>query len=218
MKKTIETIWKEGFLNNEALVAPKINNLYNQKSKHIVDKFKRMYTINIIAIIVFAMILVPTTIAVDMPYMGIPMAVLFVALSLIAIKLRKRLLMIDYSQNSYQYLSSFDQWVRNMIALNTKLSRYLYPLVFISLGTGFWFGGIGGDIPGQDFVNELLLNYPDMLTVFGLPLYGVLGAILLLAVLAFFGGHIGKWDINLVYGGILKKLDSMMSEMEELRA
>ena len=59
MKKSIETIWQEGFLNNEALVAPKLNDLYNQKSIHIVDKFKRMYKINIIAIIAFAFIILP---------------------------------------------------------------------------------------------------------------------------------------------------------------
>jgi hypothetical protein len=30
MEKSIETIWKEGFLKNDALIAPKINNLYTQ--------------------------------------------------------------------------------------------------------------------------------------------------------------------------------------------
>jgi len=40
MEKSIETIWKEGFLESDALVAPKLNDLYNQKSIHIVDKFK----------------------------------------------------------------------------------------------------------------------------------------------------------------------------------
>ena len=31
MEKSIESIWKQGFLNSDALVAPKLNNLYNQK-------------------------------------------------------------------------------------------------------------------------------------------------------------------------------------------
>jgi hypothetical protein len=31
MEKSIENIWKEGFLKNDALVAPTLNNLYNQK-------------------------------------------------------------------------------------------------------------------------------------------------------------------------------------------
>ncbi len=42
MDKSIETIWKEGFLRGDALVAPKVNDLYAQKSRHIVDKIQRM--------------------------------------------------------------------------------------------------------------------------------------------------------------------------------
>ena len=35
MDNSIETIWKKGFLNSDALIAPKLNNLYNQKSQNI---------------------------------------------------------------------------------------------------------------------------------------------------------------------------------------
>ena len=38
MEKSIETIWKEGFMKDDALVAPKLNDLYNQKSANIIDK------------------------------------------------------------------------------------------------------------------------------------------------------------------------------------
>ena len=43
MEKSIETIWKQGFLKSDALVAPKLNDLYNQKSTHIIDKFNNMF-------------------------------------------------------------------------------------------------------------------------------------------------------------------------------
>ena len=56
MEKSIENIWKEGFLKSDALVVPKINNLYNQKSKHITAKFERMFKINLIAIVVFSVV------------------------------------------------------------------------------------------------------------------------------------------------------------------
>jgi hypothetical protein len=46
MKKSIETIKKEGFLKSDALVAAKLNNLSNQKSIGIVDRFKGMYKTN----------------------------------------------------------------------------------------------------------------------------------------------------------------------------
>ena len=33
MEKTIEAVWKEGFVDDDALVAPKLNDLYNHKVK-----------------------------------------------------------------------------------------------------------------------------------------------------------------------------------------
>jgi len=218
MEKSIETIWKEGFLKSDALVAPKLNDLYNQKSKHIIDKFKRMYEINMIAIIAFALILLPITFIVEMPYMGIPMFILFNAVVIVNRVFKRRLDKIDKGLNSYQYLNSFGAWMKDMVSLNTKMSRYLYPYIFISMFMGFWFGGIGGNIPGEEFVNSLNIDYPNMYLLFGLPLLGILGMILVVSLLAFFGGRIGKWDVNLVYGGILKKLDELLGDMEELRS
>ena len=57
MEKSIEEIWKNGFLQNEALVAPKVNDLYNQKSKNIVDKLLQMGQMNIYAILIGAFII-----------------------------------------------------------------------------------------------------------------------------------------------------------------
>jgi len=218
MEKSIETIWQEGFLKNEALVAPKLNDLYNQKSIHIVDKFKRMYKINIIAIFVFAIFLLPLSYFTNMPYMGIPIFILFNVIIFFSRKFKKKLDKIDTSLNSFRYLNSFNEWINEMVSFNTKISRYLYPYVFLSMVAGFWFGSFGEDIPGEVFVNSLLEDYPNMIIVFGLPLAGIVGAIFIIAILAFFGGRIGMWDLNLVYGGIMKKLDQLLSEMEQLRA
>lgn len=217
MEKSIETIWKEGFLKSDALVAPKLNDLYAQKSTHIVDRFARMYTINRIAIIAFAFIVLPVSFIVEIPYMGILMFILFNAVVIVSNRFKKRLALIDKSQNSYEYLNSFDLWVKDLVSVNTKLSRYLYPYVFLALVIGFWFGGIGGSVPGVEFMNELILDHPDMYLLFGLPIYGVLGMIIAISLLAYFGGRIGNWDLNLVYGGILNRLDEMLAEMEELR-
>ena len=56
MEKSIESIWKEGFLDNDALVAPTVNDLYNQKSEHIIEKFKRMFRINLKALVAGAIV------------------------------------------------------------------------------------------------------------------------------------------------------------------
>ena len=54
MEKSIESIWKEGFLKDDALVAPKLNDLYNQKSIHLLDKFEKMYKLNLIFLVGFS--------------------------------------------------------------------------------------------------------------------------------------------------------------------
>jgi hypothetical protein len=218
MEKSIETIWNEGFLANDALIAPKLNNLYNQKSTHIVEKFKRMYSINIKAIIAFAILIIPFTYITNMFYMGIPMALIFTGVIFYSAKFKKKLHNIDSSADSYHYLKSFNDWVTEMVAFNTKMSRFLYPTVFIAMFLGFWFGSLGGDIPGEEFVNWLLVDYPNMVIVLGIPLWLIIGSIAAILLLAYFGGKIGQWDLNLVYGGILKKLKRLLGEMEELRA
>ena len=217
MEKSIETIWKDGFLKSDALLAPKLNNLYSQKSIDIVDKFRRMYKINRIAIVAFAFIILPISFLVKIPYMGIGMFVLFFVIVTIAQKFSKRLDTLDKTQNSYQYLISFDNWVKEMTATNTKLSRFLYPYVFIIMVAGFWFGSIGGDIPGNKFVNFILLKFPDTYLVFGFPLILILGGFTIISLLAYFGGQIGDFDLKLGYGRILKKLDGILADMNELR-
>ena len=42
MTKSIETMRKEGFMNETHMLAPKINDLYNRKSQNIVDKLQNM--------------------------------------------------------------------------------------------------------------------------------------------------------------------------------
>lgn len=148
MEKSIETIWNEGFLASNALVVPKINDLYNQKSMHIVEKFKRMYSINIKAVIAFAILIIPLTFVTETPYMGIPMSLIFIAISYYSFKFKKKLFNIDSSVDSYHYLKSFNDWVTELVRFNTKVSRYLYPTIFIVMFSGFWFGSLARIIHG----------------------------------------------------------------------
>ena len=217
MEKSIESIWKEGFLENNALVAPKLNDLYNQKSIDIVEKFRRMYKFNIIAIVLFAVILLPIATFVKIPYMGMTFFVLFSVIVFFAIKFKKKLDSINKNVNSYQYLKTFEAWTKEMTDFNTKLSRFLYPYIFLSMVAGFWFGSIGGNIPGEDMVSLLLTKYPDMMMLFGIPLFALIASILIIGLLAYFGGRIGEWDLKIGYGRILKRLDSLLADMEELR-
>ena len=217
MEKSIELIWKEGFLKNDVLVAPKVNDIYNKKSAHIVDKFTRMFKTNLIAIVVGAIFVLIMSYVSNIPYMGIGMFMILNTLVIVNIKLKNGLSKIDKNVNSFQYLKTFDNWMKEKTSTNEKLSRLIYPLIFLSMVFGFWFGSFGGDVPGQIMVNEILQNNPDTTLVFGVPLFIWLVGILITTLLAFFGGKVYRWDLGIVYGRVLKKLDEIIADMEELK-
>jgi hypothetical protein len=218
MEKSIENIWKEGFLKSDALVAPKINNLYNQKSIHIIDKFKRMFKINLIAIVAFSFIFLMVTFFVGIPITGILFFVTLSVLVLVNKKLFNDLEKIDIGLNSYQYLKEFDQWIKKQIAVNKRISTFLYPIIFISMILGFWFKDAEGIPLGERLVSEILVGFPNIYLVYGIPLIGIVIALLILVLLAFFGGRIYQWDLNIVYGRVFHKLEELMTEIESLRS
>ena len=212
MEKSIETIWKEGFLENDALVAPKLNNLYNQKSIHIIDKFKRMFKINLNALVVFSFVFLVISFLVKIPVVGVLMFILFNVIVIVNKKLFKGLNKIDKNVSSYLYLKSFDNWMKEQISINMKMSRYIYPYIFLAMISGFWFSS-----DFQDTFNRILGDHQIYL-IYGIPVFWVLGILFIMALLAIFGGRIYKWDLNIVYGRILKKLGETLADMEELRA
>lgn len=212
MEKSIETIWKEGFLKSDALVAPKLNNLYNQKSIHIIDKFKRMFKINLNALVVFSFVVLVAAFFVKIPVLGVLMFILFNVIVIVNKKLLKGLNTIDKNVSSYLYLKSFDSWMKEQISINMKMSRYIYPYIFLAMISGFWFSS-----DFQDTFNRILGDHQIYL-IYGIPVFWVLGGLFIMMLLAIFGGRIYKWDLNIVYGRILKKLGETLADMEELRA
>ena len=217
MEKSIEDIWKQGFLKSDALVAPKINNLYTQKSMHIIDKFKRMFKINLIAIIVFSIAFLIATIFLGIPITG---AMFFVTLTVLVI-INKRLLdslkKIDKGVSSYEYLKGFNNWINQQISINERFATFMYPIIFLSMILGFWFKDTEGIPLGERLVGEVLKGFPDIYMVQGIPLIALIVILLIVGVLAFFGGRIYQWDLNIVYGRIFKKLKELMADIEELK-
>jgi hypothetical protein len=218
MEKSIENIWKEGFLKSDALIAPKINNLYNQKSIHIIDKFKRMFKINLIAIVAFSFIFLIVSYFVGIPITGI---IYFVTLTVLVI-INKRLLngleSINKGVSSYEYLKEFNQWINKQVAVNRKMSTFLYPIIFISMIVGFWFKDAEGMLLGERLVVEIVHGFPNIYLVYGVPLIGIVAALAIIGLLAYFGGRIYQWDLNLVYGRVFKKLEELMADIESLRS
>lgn len=217
MEKSIESIWKQGFLKSDALVAPKLNNLYNQKSIHLIDKFKRMFKINLNAIVAGSLLFLGISFLIGIPYMGIGF---FLTLSIIAIvnrRLTRGLNEIEKSESSYHYIKAFDNWMKQQVSVNRIMARFYYPLFFLSFVLGFWHYHFNGKQLGEVITNKLILYYPGIHLIFGVPLFIILGVILMMVLLSYLGGRIYNWDLKVVYGGVLRKLDEIIVDMEELR-
>lgn len=208
MEKSIESIWKSGFIDADALVAPKLNNLYDQKSKHITDQFNRMFKTNLIAIAIGSGVVLAASFLVGIPVMG---AMLFVIANTIVIvnrSLQKKLPTIDVKTSSYEYLTAFDQWLKKQLALNAKMARVYYPLIFLSVVMGFWFS------PG---FQDVIQPFDQQFLFFGIPVLGLVGVFMVASLLVWFGAAIYRWDVKMVYGRVFKKLDELIADMEELR-
>ena len=217
MEKSIENIWKEGFLKSDALIAPKINNLYNQKSKLVTAKFERMFKINLIAIVVFSVVFLIVTIYNGLPVIGISWFLILSGLVIVNSRLMKGLNKINNHSNSYEYLVSFNKWLQNQISINRKMARLIYPLFFLTIVIGFWLFDAEGIPLGERLVGEVLYGFPDIYMIYGIPLLAIVFMAVVVGILALFGGRIYMWDVNLVYGRVFKKLEELMADIEELK-
>jgi hypothetical protein len=213
MKKTIEATWREGFLNPDALVAPKVNDFYSRKSAHIVDRIQRMQRINEIAIVIGAPILWAILSALGMPYAGAITCAAWVGL----IVVRRQFPHITHfdtpvSVDSYHYLKAFQLWLKNRLASGRRIQRHLYPLTFIAMAIGLW-----ESEPGQQLVRVFVESNPGIRLVYGVPLILIVGVVVIAIVVELLGGIIFDFDVKTVYRGVFRKVDEMVAEMEELR-
>src|SRR5215216_3531544 len=106
MKNSIEEIWKEGFLNEKSLVAPKINDLYNQKSKHVVDKVKRMFKVNLIVIVIMSIVIPIIYYFLHAVWQGAAASILLLLTAWYSNRLIHSLKTLDQGATSFDYLKS----------------------------------------------------------------------------------------------------------------
>jgi len=212
MTKSIESIWKEGFIENDSLVAPKINDLYNQKSKNLIDKFHYMFSINRKAIIIAIGVILVLSLIFGLPYLGSFISVLLAGLVLIGNRGSKQLDKLDKTTNSYEYLKGFSAWRDEMIATYCKAYTYFYPLLFMGLAIRFLYSE-----DARSIINAIVLESPNTTLIFGLPWYIASAFLVITGVFYNFGSYLYKIDVDLVYGSSFKKLDELVLEMESLR-
>lgn len=213
MKKSIEGIWKEGFLSSDVLIAPKLNNLYSQKSIHIVDNLTSIGSKNIIGIVIGAFVLLALSIVFKAAAAGTILFLILMSLAFYTKKLKDRMQKIDQGLNSYEYIKALDLWLKDRIAALTKIYRILYPVIVFAFSIGLWRSSFG-----RILLENSAIGGPDSFMIWNIPGYWLVGTIVLAGLISVFAGPLYRLDINIVYGRVLEKLEEIIADMEELRA
>ena len=209
MEKSIETIWKEGFLNKEALIAPKVNNLYDKKSLHITAKFKKMFLNNIRAIIIGSCLLYISAYFVGALLAGSIVFIMMLYVAYTAYNELKDLEKIDKGQSSYLFLKSFKAWVDQSIDRYGRMYRFVYPILILSFYFGIWFSN------SFESVRERVSEHSDLFL--GLHPGTTILVLSFALLMSIFSKAIHRKDVKTIYGGIMNKLDLSLAEMEQLR-
>jgi hypothetical protein len=212
MKKTIEATWREGFLDPDALVAPKVNDFYTRRSTHILDRIQRMQRINEIAILIGAPVMWAILSAIGMPIGGAITCAAWVGLILVRRQF-PHITRFDapISVDTYQYLKAFQRWFGNRLAWGRRFQRHLYPVTFVAMLIGMC------ESPaGQQLIRLIVESDPGIRLVYGVPLFLVVVVVVIGMAVGLLGGVIFDFDVKM-YRRMLGKVDEMVAEMEELK-
>jgi len=212
MTKSIEEIWKDGFVNEAHLTVPKVNDLYNRQSQNVVDKLKNMFDINIKSILIGSVITLILMSLVGAPYLGLYICCLLVPLIIIAKKELKKTVNLSKGQSSYDYLMSFNNWLKSSIQVYSSYYKIFYPMLFLGMAVRGIMSNMGGEL-----IAELVEIIPTGIIILGQPYYIIAALALLTLIAAKYGDAIYRMDLDIVYGRQFKKLDELITDMEELR-
>lgn len=209
MEKSIESIWKEGFLKNEALVAPQVNSLYSKKSQHLIDRFKRTFDLNIRWIMGVSFALLVASYFAGALIAGFLLFLMMSYVAYTAYSELKALDKIDKGENSLSYLQSFKNWIENSIERYGRMYRVVYPGIILIFYFGLWFSDLLGNLR-----IKVASSTDDLL--FGTHLYTSLMILFLALFMSVFSKTIHREDVKLIYGGIITKLDDALADMKDL--
>ncbi|HMF73184.1 MAG TPA: hypothetical protein VK616_17010 [Flavitalea sp.] len=212
MKNSIEAIWKEGFLNEKSLVAPKINDLYNQKSKHLVDKMIRMFRVNLIVIVVTAIVFPIIYYFLDAIWQGAAASVLLLLTAWYNKRQINSIKTLDQGATSLDYLKSLDRWLKDVLLKSEKIARFSYPLYLLIAMSTIWSAW-----NNQGLTLKIHQKFPDLIFIEDIPLFALIIAGVTVLLMFCFSVKIYKWEVRLMYGRVFGKLEETIAEMEKLK-
>ncbi|BBN82203.1 hypothetical protein PA25_21880 [Pseudoalteromonas sp. A25] len=213
MSKSIEQMWKQGFVSEGELSAPKVNDLYNRKSQNIVDKLQNMFAVNIKAIAIGALIMLVAMSLIGIPWLGLYICLLLAPLIQIAKRELDKSYNLSKGQSSLEYLESFDAWLKQSISNYSKYYQFFYPLFYIGMVAQGLASQSGGKV-----MSLLLTKYPTDYVFLDIPGYIWVIITAFLLVVIKYSEALYRFDLYIIYGRQFKKLEELLADMRALKA
>ncbi|WBX70941.1 hypothetical protein [Tenacibaculum retecalamus] len=204
MEKSIEKIWNEAFIKEEALIAPKINNLYNQKSKSIIAKIKRTYEIDNKGLIPMAIIVAIGMTLFSEAIIGFYGAFLIVCLYFFNNNLLKKFKAIDVTSDNLTYLKKYKNIINIIMKATKKLFVFAIPLAVLSIFA------LSFSIKENSFLSKFISSDTSFLKIIAVGL-------LVAVVVSIIGRVVYTISTKILYAGLISKLDAVIIEMETLK-
>ena len=208
MENSIENIWKQGFLNESSLVAPKVNDLYNQKSIHVVDRIKLKMKQNRKFILIAAFVIPIMWCSIGAIWEGLAISFVFLFRLWYAKQVRNNTQILDQGATSYDYIKSFDTWLKDILSKNEIVARVTNTLVVPLAMSATWTAWSKAGV-----ILKWTQKHPDL----NIPLIAIIITVMLTIPAFYFSAKINKFDIRLVYGRLFDRLEETIADMEKLK-
>lgn len=208
MENSIETIWKQGFLDESSLVAPKVNDLYNKKSIHVVDTIKRRMKFNRKFVLISAFSFLVLYCSMGALWEGLAVCLLFLFRVWYSKRVMDSTKILDQGATSYEYLKLFDNWLKDIFSRVETLARLTNIIIVPLAMSATW------SIWSKFGVIKIWTHkYPNL----DIPLIAIIVTVVLTLPMVYFSVRIYKFDLRLTYGRLFDKLEETIAEMEKLK-
>jgi hypothetical protein len=205
MEKSIEKIWNEAFINEDTLIAPKINVLYNQKSQSLISKIKRTYEIDNKGLLPMAVILVIGMSIFSEAIIGIYGAVLILCLYFYNRRLLNQFKAVDIKSDNLTYLKKYRGVITALTKSTKKLFVFAIPMAVLSIFA------IAYAIKEKSFLSKFISTDTTFLEFLGIGLT-------IAITVSIIGIFVFKLSTKILYASLISKLDAIIKEMELLKS
>ncbi|WP_420551417.1 hypothetical protein [Tenacibaculum aiptasiae] len=204
MEKSIEKIWTEAFINEQSLIAPKINNLYNQKSKSIINKIKRTYEIDNKGLIPMAIIIVIGMTLLSEVIIGLYAAFLILCLYFFNSNLLKKFKDIDVKSDNLSYLKQYRYIISIIMKSTKKLFVFAIPAAVLSIFI------LAYNLKEKSFLSKFISSDTSLLKMISV-------GFLIAVCVSVIGFVVYNISTKILYATQISKLDDLIKEMDQLK-